>query len=272
MIPGRGPNLRKKISLITIIILILPSIILINTITPSMANSSSTTFLSEDECEDNCSEPNRIVNISTNWGMVKFELYEKRAPITTENFIMLTEENFYDGIKFHRIIDDFVIQTGDPNTRDNNPYNDGMGGSDQTIPLEIHEELTHVDGAVGMARSSDPDSASSQFYICDGEQHGLDGDYAVFGIVIDGMDTVRRIAQAETYPDYRVVLKDHPVDDIIMERVTIEPGIPDPCMDNGTDDDGKAKINPGPGFEFLPVFFAVVACIFVLKFNKRKRM
>ena len=67
--------------------------------------------------------------------MIKFELYEIRAPITTENFIMLTEDKFYNGIKFHRIIDDFVIQTGDPNTRDNNPYNDGSGGSDQTIPL-----------------------------------------------------------------------------------------------------------------------------------------
>jgi hypothetical protein len=147
-----------------------------------------------------------------------------------------------------------------------------MGGSDQTIKLEIHEELTHVDGAVGMARSSDPDSASSQFYICDGEQHGLDGDYAVFGIVIEGIETVRRIAQAETYPEYRVLLKDHPVDDIIMERVTIEPGIPIPCEDEENEDVSKSKINPGPGFEMIPAFLAVAACIFFIKFGKRRRL
>ena len=256
--------MRKNITVLTVIILLLPSLILINSITTISAD--------DDECEDDCAEPNRIVNITTNWGMIKFELYEKRAPITTENFIMLTEDKFYNGIKFHRIIDDFVIQTGDPNTKDNNPYNDGNGGSDQTIPLEIHEELTHVDGAVGMARGTDPDSASSQFYICDGEQHGLDGDYAVFGIVIEGMDVVREIAQAETYPDYRVLLKDHPVDDITMQRVEIEPGIHEPCEKEPSDIESKSKINPGPGFELLPIFIAIAACVFFIKFRKRQRM
>jgi cyclophilin family peptidyl-prolyl cis-trans isomerase len=164
---------------------------------------------------------NRIAIIDTSYGIIEFELYEHRAPITTGNFINLSNDDFYDGILFHRVIDDFVIQTGDPNTKDNNPYNDGSGGSSKTIPLEIHPELTHVDGAVGMARSTDPDSASSQFYICDGPQHQLDGDYAVFGVVIEGIDVVRKIAQVETWGYKRPVLKDHPIEDVTMYSVFI---------------------------------------------------
>jgi cyclophilin family peptidyl-prolyl cis-trans isomerase len=127
-------------------------------------------------------QANRIAIMETDYGVIKFELYENWTPITTENFIGLAESGHYDGVVFHRIVDDFVIQTGD-------------GGGSSTIPLEIHENATHVDGAVGMARSDDPDSAEDQFYICDGDQHGLDGDYAVFGIVIEGMEVVRDIAQ-----------------------------------------------------------------------------
>ncbi len=184
----------------------------------------------------NTSKPNRIAVIDVaDWGVIKFELYDNMTPITTANFVKLAEAGFYDGIKFHRCIDDFVAQTGDPNTRDNNPYNDGSGGSDETIPLEIHPNATHVDGAVGMARSSEPDSASSQFYICDGPQHGLDDiprmeesgehGYAVFGVVIEGLEIAKAIAACETYGNTRPLLKDHPVDDIIMTTVTIEEGV-----------------------------------------------
>ena len=139
--------------------------------------------------------PNRLAVIEVDgWGTIKFELYENMTPITTKNFIDLAQSGFYDGIKFHRCIDDFVAQTGDPNTRNNNPYDDGMGGSDTTIPLEICQNASHVDGAVGMARSSEPDTASSQFYICDGPQHQLDdwnrdgNGYAVFGVVVEGLE------------------------------------------------------------------------------------
>jgi cyclophilin family peptidyl-prolyl cis-trans isomerase len=161
--------------------------------------------IDDDENENGSRTENRIALIDTSYGIITIELYERRAPITTGNFINLSIDAFYDGLLFHRVIDDFVIQTGDPNTRDNNPYNDGSGGSAKTIPLEIHPELTHIDGAVGMARSTDPDSASSQFYICDGPQHGLDGDYAVFGIVIDGIDVVRKIAQVDTWGNKRPI-------------------------------------------------------------------
>ena len=110
--------------------------------------------------------PNRIAVLETSLGTIKFELYEDKAPVTTANFIKLAESDFYDGLIFHRVMNDFVIQTGDPTGT-------GFGGSEESIPLEINESLTHTDGAVGMARSSAPNSATSQFYICDGAQHGL---------------------------------------------------------------------------------------------------
>jgi cyclophilin family peptidyl-prolyl cis-trans isomerase len=167
---------------------------------------------------------NTTVTIQTNLGTIVAMLYDYGAPITVNNFVNLSVGGFYDGILFHRIVDDFVIQTGDPNTKDSNPYNDGMGGSSETIPLEVSENLPHIDGALGMARSSDPNSASSQFYICDGEQHGLDMNYAVFGVVIEGMDVVREIASQEVYGMRRPLLQEHPVNDIVMESVTVTYG------------------------------------------------
>jgi peptidyl-prolyl cis-trans isomerase B (cyclophilin B) len=171
---------------------------------------------------------NATVNINITWnslrGNITIMMYEEGAPITTTNFEKLTATNFYDGCKFHRCIDNFVAQTGDPNSKDNNPYNDGYGGSSQTIPLEINETLTHIDGAVGMARGQDPNSASSQFYICDGPQHGLDGNYSVFGVVVDGLDLAKQIAAAPTYGNKRPLLKDHPKDDIIMTSLNLSPG------------------------------------------------
>ncbi|MDG6224124.1 MAG: peptidylprolyl isomerase [Candidatus Thermoplasmatota archaeon] len=201
--------------------------------------------------------PNRIAVIEVkDHGIIKFELYENMTPITTQNFIDLAQSGFYDGIKFHRCIDDFVAQTGDPNTRNLNPYDDGMGGSGKTIPLEINHDATHIDGALGMARSSEPDSASSQFYICDGPQHGLDDKprmdagnghgYAVFGVVIEGLDVAKRIAATETYGNRRPLLKDHPVDDIVMTKVYIIEGE----WDNKTEDEpvekGEARTLPFP--------------------------
>jgi len=154
-------------------------------------------------------EENRIADIETSMGAMTVELYEARAPNTTSNFIELANRGFYNGLIFHRVIDDFMIQGGDPK-------GDGTGGSGKTIELEIHPELTHVDGAVAMARSAHPDSASSQFYICDGAQSRLDGQYAVFGRVIDGMDVVRAIAEVET--DSR----DRPVENVTITRITIQ--------------------------------------------------
>jgi cyclophilin family peptidyl-prolyl cis-trans isomerase len=140
----------------------------------------------EEEEEEDGLQVNRIAIMDTDYGVIRFELYENWTPITSSHFIELAESGHYESVLFHRIVDDFVIQTGD-------------GGGSDTIPLEIHPNATHVDGAVGMARSDDPDSAEDQFYICDGDQHGLDGDYAVFGIVIEGMEVVQQIASVPVW-------------------------------------------------------------------------
>jgi cyclophilin family peptidyl-prolyl cis-trans isomerase len=223
----------------------------------------------DDSSKENETKENRIAIIDTSYGVIKFELYERRAPITTANFIELSNKFFYDGILFHRVIDDFVIQTGDPNTKDNNPYNDGSGGSSDTIPLEIHPELTHVDGAVGMARSTDPDSASSQFYICDGPQHGLDGDYAVFGVVFDGMDVVRKIASVETWGNKRPILKDHPIEDVVMYTVFISENETEFIYIPPDEDTSFWGTWSTPGFEGMFLIIAVIASMIV--FSKRKK-
>ncbi len=134
--------------------------------------------------------PNRTAILETQKGTIKFELYEKEAPITTKNFIELTQKGFYNGLTFHRVEPSFVIQGGDPR-------GDGTGGSGKTIPLEIAPSLTHKKGAVGMARAQDPNSASSQFYICLEDAKFLDKNYAVFGQVIEGMDVVAKIGKGD---------------------------------------------------------------------------
>ena len=150
-----------------------------------------------------------IATIETNKGTMKMELYEEKAPITTANFIKLAKSGFYNGLIFHRVIKGFMIQGGDP-------AGTGSGGSRDTIALETHQELNHADGAASMARTNDPNSASSQFFICDGAQLHLDGNYAVFGQVIEGMDVVRAIAAVPT--DSR----DKPLDEVKMTKVSIQ--------------------------------------------------
>jgi cyclophilin family peptidyl-prolyl cis-trans isomerase len=130
---------------------------------------------------------NRTAIIETAKGTIKFALHEDIAPITTANFVELAEGKFYDGLKFHRVEPGFVIQGGCP-------YGTGTGGSGKNIPLEVSPNLKHGDaGAVAMARSNDPNSASSQFYITLSPTPFLDGNYAVFGRVTEGLDVVRSI-------------------------------------------------------------------------------
>ncbi len=146
------------------------------------------------------------------YGVIVIELFEQWAPITTENMILNVENGIYDGIFFHRVIDDFVIQGGDPTCSRIGAYpitspQCGSGGTGDTIPLELHPNLSHVDGAIGMARSQDPDSADAQWYIAETEAHNLDPEnredegYATFGIVRNGMSHVRGIALTPTSDD-----------------------------------------------------------------------
>jgi cyclophilin family peptidyl-prolyl cis-trans isomerase len=134
--------------------------------------------------------------IKTNKGNIKVELYTEKAPITTKNFIGLIEEGFYDGILFHRVEPNFVIQVGDPKTKTlkiNDPRI-GSGGSNKTIPLEVSPELKHDDaGVLSMARTNNPNSATSQFFITLNATPFLDMQYAVFGRVVEGIEVVKSI-------------------------------------------------------------------------------
>ncbi len=137
---------------------------------------------------------NRKAILETTKGTITIELYEDKTPITAGNFIDLIEKKFYDGLSFHRFEPGFVIQGGDPRGNGTGGYVDPQTGSERRIKLEVSRELKHGDaGGVAMARSTNPDSASSQFYITLGPAAFLDMNYAVFGRVIDGLDAVQQL-------------------------------------------------------------------------------
>ncbi len=134
-----------------------------------------------------------VVLTVKDYGEVKLELDGNAAPLTVDNFVKLAESGFYDGLTFHRIIDGFMIQGGDPEGT-------GYGGSDENIKGEfrangVDNPISHEAGVISMARSSDPDSASSQFFITVADATFLDGQYAAFGRVTEGFDSVRLIAR-----------------------------------------------------------------------------
>ena len=145
---------------------------------------------------------------------IKIELYPDVAPITVANFEKLVNEGFYDGLIFHRVISGFMIQGGDP-------QGTGMGGSSEKIKGEflangVPNNLKHTRGVISMARSQNPDSASSQFFIMHKDAPHLDGQYAAFGRVVGGMETVDEIAETKT--DFR----DRPLKEQRIKKVTID--------------------------------------------------
>ena len=147
-----------------------------------------------------------------NGKQIKLELYPDKAPQTVENFKKLVQQGFYDGLIFHRVIQGFMIQGGDPEGT-------GMGGPGYTIKGEflangVPNDLRHTRGVISMARASDPNSAGSQFFIMHADAPHLDGQYAAFGRVVEGMDAVDEIAG--TPVDYA----DRPRQDQRMKRVT----------------------------------------------------
>ena len=136
--------------------------------------------------------------ITTKFGDIEVELYSDSAPKTVENFKDLTKKGFYDGLIFHRIVPGFVIQGGDPYTRDTtNRRRWGTGGPGWNIKAEFNKNR-HTRGVLSMARSQDPDSAGSQFFIVLKDSNFLDGQYTVFGKVKSGMDAVDKIATLKT--------------------------------------------------------------------------
>jgi len=147
----------------------------------------------KDEAQPAKPQTGNIAVIQTEKGIIKFKFYPNDAPKTVDNFIKLTKSGFYNGTKFHRVVPGFVIQGGDPLSKTDDPRV-GTGGPGYNIPAEFNGQ-PHLEGTVAMARSSDPNSAGSQFYICLAPQPSLDGQYTVFGQVIEGMDAVHKIVQ-----------------------------------------------------------------------------
>ena len=136
--------------------------------------------------------------ITTKFGDIKLEFYPEHAPKTVDNFKELAKQGFYDGLIFHRIVPKFVIQGGDPNTRNlSNPGTLGTGGPGWNVKAEFNKNK-HSRGALSMARSQDPDSAGSQFFIVLKDSSFLDGQYTVFGKVASGMEIVDKIEALST--------------------------------------------------------------------------
>lgn len=161
----------------------------------------------------------KIVDEQTNYvviqvkehGSIVIELFPEVAPITVENFKKLVSEDFYDGLIFHRVIKNFMIQGGDPK-------GNGTGGSDEKIVGEFSEngienDLKHSRGVISMARSNDPNSASSQFFICHADCSELDGKYAAFGKVVYGLEVVDSIASVRT--NYN----DKPLNNVVIKSI-----------------------------------------------------
>ncbi|MBI4836009.1 MAG: peptidylprolyl isomerase [Candidatus Abawacabacteria bacterium] len=162
---------------------------------------------------------NPMVTMETSMGMVKIELFKDQTPLTVENFLKLAREGFYDGVIFHRVIPNFMAQTGDPNSKDADPYNDGTGGPGYTFNDELVKNLSNVRGTMSMANRG-PNTNGSQFFINIVDNTFLDGRHAVFGKVIEGLDIVDKIVNVPTRKD-DPRLKDRPVKDVKIIKVSI---------------------------------------------------
>ena len=154
-------------------------------------------------------------NIETNHGKISFELLPDLAPETVRNFEKLTKDGFYDGTLFHRVIQGFMIQGGDPNTKTDNKGSWGMGGPGYNVKAEFSSR-SHLRGIVSMARAQDPDSAGSQFFIVTSDSAFLDRQYTVFGQVKEGMDVADKIVNMDKDGN------DCPLEKVVMTKVTLE--------------------------------------------------
>ena len=153
---------------------------------------------------------NRIAVFETNLGNFSVELFEDETPITTENFIDLAEKGFYDGVIFHRVIDGFMIQSGDPEGT-------GMGGPGYTIEDEFVDDLRFDgEGILAMANTGMPHTGGSQFFITLDKTPWLNGHHTIFGKVKEGMDVVRRIGHSETD------MADRPLEDVVIKTIEIK--------------------------------------------------
>ena len=159
-------------------------------------------------------EASMLADVTTSHGIITIELFQKDAPKTVENFIKLAESGFYNGTKFHRVIKDFMIQGGDPNSKDNDWSDDGRGGPGYSFEDEINQRKI-VRGALAMANSG-PHTNGSQFFIVTADAAPwLDGKHTVFGRVVGSMDVVSKIEAVATNEH------DHPLDDVVVKQIKV---------------------------------------------------
>jgi len=161
---------------------------------------------------------NLNVVMETNFGDIKLELFLKEAPKTVKNFLDLTQKGFYNKTKFHRVIKGFMIQGGDPNSKDDDWSNDGQGGPGYKFADEIHADNKNMIGTLSMANSG-PDTNGSQFFINTANNNFLDTKHTVFGRVIDGLDVITKIENVKVDK----AKGDHPIDDVIVKEIRLVP-------------------------------------------------
>lgn len=193
--------------------------------TSTTSSSSSTSTEASDSSSSNSadntsSEIQKVQIEMDNGDKMVFELYPQYAPETVNNFIKLAESGFYDGLTFHRIVKGFMIQGGDPK-------GDGTGGADQTIKGEFASNgftkntLSHTKGVISMARSQENDSASSQFFIMNNDEPGLDGNYAAFGKLVEGEDVLDKLSNTTVQLNEFTGEQSQPVEKVVIKKVTV---------------------------------------------------
>jgi cyclophilin family peptidyl-prolyl cis-trans isomerase len=164
---------------------------------------------------EKASKSEDVVVIVTDFGEIEFALFKDEAPLNVANIIKLVKKDFYNGTTFHRVIPKFVIQGGDPNSKDNDPTNDGYGGPGYYVKDEISKKLKHLPGTVALAKAADNQNGS-QFYICLDTLNFLDGKYTIVGQVTKGMDVVLKIAEVKTGKN------DRPIKNVVMKKVYLK--------------------------------------------------
>ena len=185
----------RTLAIVGIVIFIAIGFFLFN---PFNSNSDSSDSMNavNSNSDSKSADSAQIAVIETNFGNIVIQLFPDLAPGHVDNFVKLAKDGFYDGTTFHRVIPGFMIQGGDPNSKDDDRSNDGQGGPGYTIKAEFSDK-PHKRGILSMARAQDPNSAGSQFFIVVADSNFLDGQYTVFGEVIEGMDVADKIVNVE---------------------------------------------------------------------------
>jgi peptidyl-prolyl cis-trans isomerase B (cyclophilin B) len=179
-----------------------------NTTTAAKKKTASKTEKSMKDYTD------KVAELQTTEGTIAIRFFPDVAPNHVKNFLDLAKQGFYNGTKFHRVIPGFMIQGGDPNTKTSDVNKWGRGGSPKNVKAEFND-VHHARGIVSMARSSDPDSASSQFFICVADAGSLDHQYSAFGQVVSGMDVADKIVAGKR------TVNDRPISPVELKSVTI---------------------------------------------------